>query len=300
MATLPMALLAFVAACGPDGITGNDNNQSLERCGEGWILVPEGPFTMGIDEDDPHYAPYNIPRSSVPKHVVQMSDYCIMRTEVSVAEYRECVEAGGCELPDATWNDGTECNYSRDPGDRERHPVNCIGWDRSRAYCQWLGGDLPSDAQWEKAARGTDERFYPWGEATPDCSRANYDKNGSYNEDTGTGAGYGCSPASSPVTWEVGHLTSTKGNSPYGLKDMAGNVDEWVLDCYDRDFYAECAATECMDPVNLFELDCSHMIRGGSALSIEPEFLNTIEKGPASDISVGDGLRCVKSPAPGP
>lgn len=111
---------------------------------------------------------------------------------------------------------GGYCTY--EAGDKSDHPVNCVDWDQAVAYCQWEGKRLPTEAEWEKAARGTDGRIYPWGNTAPDCNRAQYGKCGGQTVSVGT------KPA---------------GSSPYGVLDMAGNVDEWVADWYDSDYYAQ-------------------------------------------------------------
>ena len=264
-----LALAELAAGCkAPPVEPGNNNNVSTQKCGDGWIYIPEGSFVMGINPEDRPFSEGNQPDAESPKHPVWLSAYCIQKTEVSVSEYRKCVQAGACEVPDHDVTYLTPCNYTPEPGDpvdRERHPVNCLSWAKARAFCRWMGGDLPSEAQWEKAARGTDERWYPWGNEPPDCSRCNYDENGPFDMDSGEGDGWGCNHGVAPMTWEVGHLTSSKGDSPYGLKDMAGNVAEFVLDCSDPDFYAQCAESECRDPVNVLEVDCAHVSRGNGA-----------------------------------
>lgn len=267
---LALALAAVVAVAGcssDDSQDNNNNNTDPGPCGEGWILVPEGSFMMGIDENDPRFDPWNVPYGVSPKHEVQLSAYCIQKTEVSVADYRACVDAGKCAIPDQT-HSNPQCNYTPELGELELHPVNCVTWQQARAYCQnWEGGDLPSEAQWEKAARGTanDDRLFPWGDESIDCTRANYDSNGEYNEDTGEGLGEGCFHQEITITWEVGYLTTSKGDSPYGVKDMVGNVSEWVLDCADPGFYIECAEGSCVDPVNLGSDSCTRTARGGGA-----------------------------------
>jgi formylglycine-generating enzyme required for sulfatase activity len=145
-----------------------------------------------------------------------------------------------------------------------------VTWEQARTYCRdWEGGDLPSEAQWEKAARGDtmDGRLLPWGDEPVSCDRANYDENGPYNEDTGNGWGYGCFHRTNPATWVVGYLHTTKGDSPFGVKDMAGNVSEFTLDCYDVTFYERCAEQSCVDPVDVEFEGCRHSARGGAAQS---------------------------------
>ncbi len=175
--------------------------------------------------------------------------------------------------------------------------MNCIAWQIARHYCQqWLGGDLATEAQWEKAARGTEGQLYPWGD-TPsyDCSLANWDENGTYDPYSGTGEGYGCNHARyGAFTWEVG--SAIAGASPYGALDMVGNVEEWVLDCWDYDFYETCAGG-CTDPVNLCQDDpLSRVIRGGSFSDYFPWSLNAVVK--RDNIPSGEpvsiGFRCVR------
>jgi len=159
-------------------------------------LIPGGTFLMGdAMADDP---------MSQPVHGVRLSPFCMDETEVTVAAYAACVDARACPAPattpDCTWN----------VAGHDQHPVNCVDWSQSRAYCQWRGGDLPTEAQWEFGARGTDGRTYPWG-----------------NEVPGTRICWS-NTVSTARTCEV--RTFPMGNSPFALSDMAGNVKEWTLD----------------------------------------------------------------------
>jgi formylglycine-generating enzyme required for sulfatase activity len=277
----------------------NNNNGDPGPCGPGYVLVPAGPFEMGVDQDDPRFF-LGAPAGSYPKVVVQMSDYCIQRTEVSVGAFRACVAAGVCEEPAQVTEGLLSCNYSRTPGDREDHPVTCVTWEQARTYCRdWEeGGDLPSEAQWEKAARGDamDGRILPWGDEPVSCERANYDENGEYFPEDGTGFGYGCAHDEYRFTWPVGYLTSTKGDSPYGLKDMAGNVFEFVIDCFDVTYYSRCLEQGCVDPVDVEFEGCWRSERGGTAKS-DGNKIDSVRRGRRAPTEFDDyvGFRCAKA-----
>jgi len=181
-------------ACAP-GQTCRDGACVAPACPPGMALIPEGMFQMGESE------------TATPVHGVRLSAFCLDVTEVTVAAYRMCT-ASSCVEPGTS----ARCNWIRTG--RDDHPVNCVNWSQSRAYCQWRGGDLPTEAQWEYAARGSDGRLYPWGnDPVPDS--------------------YACWSGREAIqtsTCPVGSFPA--GNSPFGLVDMTGNVYEWTLDWY--------------------------------------------------------------------
>ncbi|MBI3245402.1 MAG: SUMF1/EgtB/PvdO family nonheme iron enzyme [Deltaproteobacteria bacterium] len=142
-----------------------------------------------------------------PGRMVFLDAFAIDIYEVTVAAYRQCVEAGKCTAP----NTGGSCNWNT--SDRAQHPINCVDWSQANAYCRWAGKRLPTEAEWEKAARGTDRRVYPWGNAW-DATKANVSTNG---------------------TVAVGSYPA--GKSPYGALDMSGNVWEWTADWYADAYY---------------------------------------------------------------
>ncbi len=145
-----------------------------------------------------------------PMHPVDVPTFEIGRTEVTVGQYRLCVKAGVCSAPMLITKDA-ECNYSPEPGPYEDHPVNCVSWNQALTFAEWVGARLPSEAEWEYAARSATARRFPWGESLPNPSRANY---GHPKERT------------APVCQYKGDRT------PEGLCDMEGNVAEWVMDSY--------------------------------------------------------------------
>ncbi|MBT7191912.1 MAG: SUMF1/EgtB/PvdO family nonheme iron enzyme [Anaerolineae bacterium] len=159
------------------------------------VLVPAGIFTMGSENGD---------YDEKPVHSIYLEDFYIDQYEVTNALYATCVDAGVCQEPDGA-RLFRGLYYSL-------HPVGNVDWDQAKAYCEWRGGRLPSEAQWEKAARGTSEYLYPWGDNI-DCNKSNY---------------LGCDIGD---TTEVGSYTD--GVSIYGVYDMAGNVWEWVDDWYE-------------------------------------------------------------------
>jgi formylglycine-generating enzyme required for sulfatase activity len=181
----------------------------------GMVLIPGGTFMMGCTEMDRECA-----EDEYPPHIVTLRQFFMDKTEVTVEAYQACVNAGGCTIS-KTKSDDPYCNCGF--RDRNDHPINCVKWEQAKSYCQWAGKRLPSEAEWEYAARGGHSDWkYPWGEGgniTVDCSRA-------VMPSGGLG---GCGKGS---TWPVG----SKGEYGFGLNDMAGNVWEWVEDCYHNDY----------------------------------------------------------------
>ena len=142
--------------------------------------------------------------ASYPAHVVSLDAFYIDKYEVTNALYKNCVDAGGCTLP----GDVSKYNNSQ----YANHPVVYVDWDQATAYCTWRGVRLPTEAEWEKAARGLSGELYPWGNNAPNKDLANYGQN---IGDTAV----------------VGSYES--GKSPFGVYDMAGNVWEWVDSWYE-------------------------------------------------------------------
>lgn len=232
----------------------------------GMVAVPAGPFIMGRADggDDER-----------PPHEVSLGPYFIDATEVTVGAFLECVRSGPCRPP------GPHCPG---PGaDRPTHPVACVDWSQAQSYCAWVGKRLPTEAEWEKAARGTDQRAYPWGEETPTCARASFNDRGEE-----AGAARGCGRGAS---WPVGSFPS--GASPYGALDMAGNVWEWVADRWAPDYYAQSPRTDPAGP----QTGDMHVRRGGSWRSLEI-YLPSAVRGRMDPAERNEivGFRCAKSP----
>jgi formylglycine-generating enzyme required for sulfatase activity len=166
------------------------------------VCVPAGKFWMGTNQSD---TPYD---NEWPQNEIHLDSFWIDKHEVTNLQYRKCVEAGACDEPACS----TRPEYFVD-----NLPVVCVTWQGAQDYAAWVGGRLPTEAEWEKACRGTDKRVYPWGDATPTCDKANY----------------GPCPGDSqlPVT------ARPAGASPYGVLDMAGNVQEWAADWYSAAYY---------------------------------------------------------------
>ncbi|HLK91719.1 MAG TPA: formylglycine-generating enzyme family protein [Polyangia bacterium] len=169
------------------------------------VAIPGGAFTQGSTKGE---------EDERPVRKVTLKPFAIDRTEVTRGDYAACVAAGRCKAtPENAATDGADAKL----------PVTGVDWAEAQAYCKFAGGRLPTEAEWEKAARGTDGREYPWGNDI-DCARANW---GNFE---GEGPCAGKNPGH-PVA--VGQYPT--GASPYGLLDMGGNVWEWVADKYDQD-----------------------------------------------------------------
>ena len=201
---------------------------ALGACGDNRraeLPVPAGTFVMGCSDGDSRCEP-----DELPAHEVTVRAFLLDRDEVDQARYDECVRDGGCSTPSGAYDPGGTCDL----------PVVFVTWEQADAYCTWLGARLPTEAEWERAARGDDQRIYPWGDSEPDCTRANV---------------FGCGDAIQPVG---GH--APLGESPFGARDMAGNVMEWVADWYDAAYYATSPATDPPGPASGTE----RVKRGGS------------------------------------
>ncbi|MEW6202571.1 MAG: SUMF1/EgtB/PvdO family nonheme iron enzyme [bacterium] len=177
-----------------------------------WITVPAGDFVMGCATADG-----SCYTNESPKHTVTLPQYKIQKYEVTNAQYKACVTASACTVP------SNANSYNRTPyygnATYDNYPVIYVDWNKASTYCAWIGGRLPTEAEWEKAARGAypAEPIYPWGDTTPTCTLAEF-----WNSCTGDTAEVGSHPT---------------GASSYGVMDLAGNVWEWVNDWYDATYY---------------------------------------------------------------
>ena len=237
------------------------------------VFVPAGEFEMGSDH--PFY------NNERPPHTVALPGFWLDQTEVTNAQVRRCVEAGGCPPPDET-SSLTRAGYYDDPA-YDDYPVIHVNWYRAVAYCQWVGGRLPTEEEWEYAARGPENRRYPWGDAL-DKKRLNYcDATCPLpHADQGADDGY-------PDTAPVGSYPA--GASWCGALDMVGNVWEWVWDWYG--FYPSEERPEWLAP----EMQ-DRVIRGGSWDTVADHVHCTFRSSFAPARSHDSiGFRCAWSPA---
>ena len=168
----------------------HENTVSAQSQEPSMVLVPAGEFTMGSPTGDP---------DERPAHQVYLDAFSIDRYEVTVGQYASFLQEAGGHTP-SDWATMNQLAH-------QKRPVANVDWADAAAYCKWAGKRLPTEAEWEKAARGTDGRLYPWGNEAPTPIHANYGKTGSSHHG-----------ALAPVG------TLEGGKSPYGTYDMAGNV----------------------------------------------------------------------------
>ncbi len=232
-------------------ITGKD--------GAPMMLVPRGEFTMGSNAGL---------ADEQPVHRVTLDAFYMDKYEVTVGQYAKFLEATSSGAP-------PDWNMMNQPPHQTRPVVN-MDWSDASIYCRWAGKRLPTEAEWEKAARGTDGRTYPWGNDPLDRLRANYGKE----------------------TWDnhaalvpVGTLEN--GKSPYGIYDLAGNVWEWVSDWYDKDYYEASPSQNPKGP----ERGATKVLRGGSWYANLGYLRTTYRFSLTSSGRDSDfGFRCAKTP----
>jgi eukaryotic-like serine/threonine-protein kinase len=281
---------ALPSAAAPASASAAIGPAARAPCPADMIAIPGGSFFMGNDDALP---------LEKPAHQVVLAPYCIDRFEVSVDKYKACSDAGRCKRAGTT-NDWPAieakdhkvfdplCNV-RDPEARAKHPINCVDWEMSDKYCREQTKRLPTEAEWEFAARGPDGRKYPWGDDDPSAGLMNacgkecvawgtkngVDEKAMYDADDGF-----------PTTSPVGSFP--KGASRYGVEDVVGNVWEWVAD-----FYGPYTKDEQKAPTGPAQGD-ERVIRGGSwnasyASWVRPTFRY---KDTPTKRSYGIGFRC--------
>jgi len=244
-----------LAGCGTPAEPVAGATQFWEKDGSTMVYVPAGEFTMGSPDADIDAILAECSdckrewfTNEQPQHTASLDAFWIDRTEVTNEQYRGCVEAATCPAPTTCdWGEPTYSDTSK-----ADHPVVCVSWEDAEAYCEWVGKRLPTEAEWEKAARGTDGRKYPWGDAF-DGSRLNFcDANCEFDwKDSSADDGY-------QRTAPVGSYP--EGASPYGVVDMAGNVWEWCQDWYSGDYYDSSPQRNPRGP----DSGESRVVRGGS------------------------------------
>jgi len=230
------------------------NSQVTPIDGMEMVYVPEGDFLMGS----------NLDSDEKPSHKVYLDAFWIDKTEVTNAMYARCVNSGTCELPSG--------RYYYSISDYASHPVVYVTWNDAVSYCSWAGRRLPTEAEWEKAARGTDGRIYPWGEGI-NCNKANY-----YLNDVGCVG----------ITTAVGSYPNFP--SPYGAFDMAGNVMEWVNDWYSEGYYASSPQKNPQGPSSGI-----NRVRRGGAWNTNVIITSRFPGSPEHSFDFL-GFRCAKSP----
>jgi formylglycine-generating enzyme required for sulfatase activity len=241
------------------------------------ITIPAGSFRMGCDPA--HNGNVSCSSDLLPIHTVYLDEYRIDKYEVTNAQYAQCVAAGNCVAPSSNESISRTSYYNNPTYDD--YPVIYVSWQDATNYCVWAGKRLPSEAEWEKAARGTNVITYPWGDASPTCSLANHSfyNGSSYTNCVGD-------------TSEVGSYPD--GASPYGVMDMAGNVWEWVNDWYSSSYYSTSPASNPLGPAS----GSYKVLRGGGwGTTI---YLLRVSSRSSDNPTIRDshvyGFRCAASP----
>ena len=256
LATDTLATQVPVAATLPPIPTeplGMGSSRISDKDGIKQVFVPAGKFQMGSSDF-----------GNVQPHTVNLDAFWIDQTDVTNAMYAKCVSAGSCKPHPCT----SDCKFYGD-----RPPVVWVDWNMADSYCKWAGRSLPTEAQWEKAARGTDGRAYPWGNHWTDKSLLNYN----FNVDK---------------TTDVGSYPT--GASPYGALDMAGNVWQWEADWYGS-YYSNSPQNNPTGPTS----GSTRVVRGGSWQGNSNDTHSAFRSGEFPSAQGPDlGFRCAVRAAP--
>jgi len=270
------------------------------------LPVAGGVFTMGAADGD---------KSERPPHEEQVAPFWMDETEVTVEAFSSCVRAGACQAEkDVSWDRISEedrslwslaCNWGKK--DREQHPINCVDWYQATAFCAWAGKRLPTEVEWEFAARGGPKKLrHPWGDRAPDASLANgcgaecvawfaaqkKQREPLHDQDDGW-----------PTTAPAGRFPALGTPTPFGLKDMVGNVWEWTSSPPGDDYSGPRAALARLDCKNVAHIQCQATAkrsnRGSGWSDTRAAGLRGSQRGSdvASDRTSTLGFRCAWAPA---
>lgn len=280
----------------PSATASTSPDRSTNACPPDMVHVAGAAFCMGSPAGTGE-------RNEHPQHEVTLSGYCIDKTEVTVAAYAACVKKGSCSPAtplnpaepgerDRTNKLNHLCNGAR--ADRRDHPVNCIDWNQAETYCKWAGKRLPTEAEWEYAARGSVEGMYPWGNDPPTSKRLNACGSECYAllKRMGLAQPWPSLMYDDSDGWEstapVGSYRA--GASPFGALDMAGNVEEWTADNYGS-YHAD-AVTNPTGPASGLE----RVVRGGGWADSAATAVRGAGRGlkRADERDVDLGFRCAR------
>lgn len=245
------------------------------------VAVAAGKVWMGcLEEGD-----LDCDDDELPLREVSVDAFFLDRTEVRVVDYARCVVAGYCStrrlkgyaLDGGSFTRSTKCNWEQPY--REKHPINCVSHAEAASYCGWKDSRLPSEAEWERAARGDDRRRYPWGDEHASCLLTVMTEEG----DQGCGKN---------LSWSAG--MKAKDESPFGARDLAGNVREWVADWYAADYYAKAPAANPRGP----SAGVKRVARGGSFGTAVSKLMriSNRESYEPNTRSIHVGFRCARTP----
>ena len=240
------APVAAPPAASPEAgnVAGNDPSAGKTGAPVEWVSIGGGKFTMGTDND--------MVDAFKPSHAVTIATFEMSKTLITVDQYAECVGKGACTKP------GTYgyCNWGKTDRDRTKDPVNCVDWDQANQYAKFKGARLPSESEWEYAAKSAGkDQMYPWGDEFANCERAVM----------ATISSYGCGSGSTlPV------CSKPAGNTAQGLCDMGGNLLAWVQDKWHASYTGAPADGSAWEGQGSYRV-----VRGGAFNSSTAELLRT-------------------------